>query len=431
MKKFELPRFAGAVSLCLALGVPGVASATEGYFALAYGPAQRGVGGAGVAYSQDAMSGAINPAASAKIDRELSIGVELFAPFREYRSSGGSEFAFVPEGTHKSNNNIFLVPNVAYNMPLSNGGVLNFAFYGNGGMNSSYDDLTNNCPSGPPGAGSGVFCGGEAGVDLTQAFLSLGYAQQNGRLAWGVAPTLAVQRFSAKGLSYFRDAGLSADPANMTNRGYDYSWGLGLRAGLQYEVTPAVTLGISGQTKFRMSKFDKYSGLFENKGSFDIPASLAVGVAVKATPTLNLMLDYQRIFYSGVDSVANPTTATAQFGSKGGSGFGWDDVDVLRIGAEWQQSPDMTWRAGYAHATNPIGKEDVTFNILAPGVVEDHFSFGGTRKLNDRDRLDFSIAYVLPHSVSGPEMTPMGPTGNTIKLKMEQVSLSVGWSRKF
>ncbi len=48
-------RFAGPVVLCLmASALPQTASATEGYFALGYGPAQRGVAGAGVGYSQDA-----------------------------------------------------------------------------------------------------------------------------------------------------------------------------------------------------------------------------------------------------------------------------------------------------------------------------------------------------------------------------------------
>ena len=67
-------RFAGPVVLCLmASALPQTASATEGYFALGYGPAQRGVAGAGVGYSQDAMSGAINPASVATVGRGVAI----------------------------------------------------------------------------------------------------------------------------------------------------------------------------------------------------------------------------------------------------------------------------------------------------------------------------------------------------------------------
>ena len=61
-------RFAGTAALCLIAGIPLSAQATEGYFALAYGTAQRGVAGAGVAFSQDAMSGSINPASVATVE---------------------------------------------------------------------------------------------------------------------------------------------------------------------------------------------------------------------------------------------------------------------------------------------------------------------------------------------------------------------------
>lgn len=78
------PRIAGRMALCLVAGLPVTARATEGYFALGYGTAQRGLAGAGVAFSQDAMSGAINPASVAAVGHELSFGLELFAPSREF-----------------------------------------------------------------------------------------------------------------------------------------------------------------------------------------------------------------------------------------------------------------------------------------------------------------------------------------------------------
>ncbi|MGD9916713.1 MAG: OmpP1/FadL family transporter [Paenirhodobacter sp.] len=415
-------RLAGSVALGLAaLALPHAALATEGYFSLGYGVQQQGVAGAGVAWSQDAMSGSINPAAVASVGKELSFGMQLFSPIRSVTGKGTM---FVAPGTTKSGHDYFLMPNFAYNLPLANGGVLNVSAYGNGGMNTSYPAVANaNC-----GGGTGVFCAGKAGVNLEQLFVSVGYAKKEGNFSWGVAPTLAVQAFSARGLAAFST--MSVNPAKLTNNGTDISTGFGLRAGFQYEVTPQVAFGLSGQTKFHMSKLKDYAGLFENGGSFDIPAAITAGVAFHPRSDLTLLLDYERIFYSDVPAVADPMTSGA-LGAKGGAGFGWDDVDVIRIAAEWQQTPDMTWRVGFAHATNPVGTDDVTFNILAPGIVQDHFSFGGTKKLNDRDRLDFAFSYVKKNTVSGPEMTSMGPTGGTVKLKMHQVSASIGWTRRF
>lgn len=393
------------------------AQATEGYFALGYGVAQKGLAGAGVAYSQDAMSGTINPASLAGVGEELTFGLEVFMPDRGYTGEGTY---FVPWGDVDSEHGAFLIPNFAYNKPLDDGGVVNIAVYGNGGMNTSYEVGLNGCGS--------VFCGGKAGVDLTQLFIAATYARKDGNLSWGVTPVLAVQRFSARGLGAF--AGISTDPANMTNRGSDTSTGVGLRAGLKYDITPELSFGLAGQTEFDMSKFDNYAGLFENGGDFDIPASITTGLTWKAQPGLALMLDYQKIFYSDVGAVGNATDA-GPLGARGGAGFGWDDVEVIRIGAEWQASDTMIWRAGYAHADNPIGPEDVTLNILAPGVVEDHYAVGGTRILNDRDRIDFAFIYADTSTVTGAETTPMGPTPGTVKLRMKQYAVSVGWTRKF
>lgn len=409
---------AGLAVLCLAGGVAAApALATEGYFALGFGPVQRGQGGAGVAHAFDAMSSTINPAAVAGIGHEMSMGMEVFSPTRGYE---GTATGFVPSGSVESGRDLFLIPNFALNHPLDSGAVLNVAAYGNGGMNTTY-------PAGLGGCGS-VYCGGPAGVDLNQLFVSVTYARQEGDLSWGIAPTLAVQSFAARGLGAF--AGLSTNPAALTDNGHDVSFGFGLRAGLQYRLSDSLTLGVAGQTKMAMSRFDKYAGLFEDGGDFDIPATMTVGLAWQAQPDLTLMLDYQKIWYSGVGAIGNANGA-GPLGAPGGAGFGWDDVQVIHLGAEWVASPDMTWRMGYAHATNPVGPEDVTLNILAPGVVEDHFTFGGSRRIGDRDRLDFSLVYAAPHSVSGPEMTPMGPTGGTVRLGMDQISVSVGWTRKF
>ena len=49
----------------------------------------------------------------------------------------------------------------------------------------------------------------------------------------------------------------------------------------------------------------------------------------------------------------------------------------------------------------------------------------------EAEGIDFSVAYVPSSSVSGPEVTPGGPTGGTIELEMSQFSVSVGWTRKF
>lgn len=426
-RKVSARLIAGAVAVMTAAAGPAFqANATEGYLALGFGPIQRGQGGAGAAaQGADAMAGTINPAATATLGRSLSLGLEAFSPSRGYTASGTY---FVADGSHRSGSNIFAIPNFAYNMPLANGAVLTFSAYGNGGMNTTYDAFARSNPCPPGSLGTGVFCMGAAGVDLTQLFLSAAYARKDGALSWGVAPVVAVQAFKAEGLGAF--AAISADPSAVSGNGYDWSYGIGVRGGVIVEAAPGVSFGLNAQSKISMTKLKKYAGLFENGGSFDIPAQVTAGVAVAASPNVTLMLDVQRIFYSGVKAVSNGFTA-APLGAPGGTGFGWSDVNVIKIGIDWKQSEQMTWRAGYAHSSNPLGPEDVTLGVLAPGVVTNHFTLGGSYAASARDTFDFAVEYAPNVKVSGGEVTPGGPTPGVIAIDMDQIGISIGWRRQF
>lgn len=422
-------RMAGLASAAILFGAVQT-GATTGYFQLGFGPVQRGQGGAGVANGTDAMSSTMNPAGVASVGNEFSLGVQVFAPFRGYTGTGTE---LLPQGTVNSGHNIFLVPNFAYNRVLANGARLNIAAYGNGGMNTSYPAVANPVCAGF-GGGSGLFCNGKAGVNLSQLFLSITYAQKTGNISWGIAPTIALQDFSARGIGTFAALGYSADPANFSGNGGDWSYGIGLRGGVQIDAAPNLRFGLSGQTKFKMSKFKKYAGLFADGGSFDIPASATLGVAYDVSPALTVMADYEHIWYSKVASIANPfPNGSNQFGSTNGPGFGWKDVDVIKLGAAWKASPKMTWRVGYAYSTNPVPSSQAMLNVLAPGIVRHHFTAGGSWKIDDQDTLDFAVEYVPTSHVTGPEIapSPLPPSTGTVKLSMHQFAASIGWTRKF
>ena len=398
------------------------ASATDGYFQMGYGPRQNAIGGAGVADSRDAMSMALNPAGIAGMGEQFQLGAAAFMPYRGYEGTGTF---FIAPGNVDSDLNLFVVPNVAYSRPIDADSSFGFVLYGNGGMNTTYPNVANpNC-----GGGSGIFCGGSAGVDLMQAFLSGVYARDFGPLKVGVAPTFVVQRFKAEGLAAFSPG--SADPAHLTNNGYDYSYGGGLRGGAEMEVMPGMRLGVAAQTKMYMTKFDKYAGLYAGEGSFDVPAQVTAGLAVDVTPDVTMMFDYQHIFYGDVDSIANSSTNAALFGSSGGPGFGWHDVDVFKAGAEWRVDDQWTVRAGYAYTSDPIHSSDVTINILAPGVVQHHITGGFSYKATEHSTFEFAGMYAPEIKVSGAETTPGGPTPGKIEINMHQFQVLGGWTYEF
>ncbi len=400
------------VGLLASVLMPAAAWSTEGYFQLGFGPVQNALGGAGVANSEDAMSMALNPAGLVGLPEQFQVGVGLFMPYRGYSASSGAAAAGVAVGSFDSSENLFFMPNMAYSHPIDANSAVGLVLYGNGGMNTTYKSPA-----------SGVFNAGNTGVDLMQMFVSADYARRMGNFSFGIAPTLAIQTFKAKGLANF--ASYSSDPSNLTDRGYDWSYGGGLRAGLEYDFTPQFRLGLSGQTKMWMTKFDKYSGLFADQGGFDIPASVTAGLAYDVTPQWTVMADFQRIFYSDVGAVGNSSSVPLQFGSTGGPGFGWNDINVYKFGLEYRMNDLWTLRAGYAYSENPVQSADVMLNILAPGVVTHHITAGATYKMSAQDSVDFAFVYAPESKVSG------SVASGTVELHMHQFVGQVGWTHKF
>jgi long-chain fatty acid transport protein len=399
------------------------ANATDGYFAHGYGVKSQGMGGVGIALPQDALAAAANPAGMGLIGDRVDLGVTWFRPQRETTISGNA-FPGVDANYDANDTENFFIPDFGYNRQINPKLTLGVSVYGNGGMNTDYK-------KGIPLFGSS----GSAGVDLIQLFVAP-------TVTWKLTPSqtigaslnLAYQRFEAKGLQGFN--GASTSPANLTDNGHDNSYGAGLHLGWIGQINDVVSLGATYQSRTYMSKFDKYKGLFAEQGDFDIPSSFGVGIALKATPKLTIAADVQRINYSDVASVGNlslPNLANG-LGSDNGAGFGWRDVTTTKLGASYAYSDALTVRAGYNHSTQPIRSSDTLFNILAPGVIQDHVTLGATWVLANKSEVSLSYIHAFEENVNGsgsipPGFPPAGFGGGEANLKMYQDSLGIayGW----
>jgi long-chain fatty acid transport protein len=201
-------------------------------------------------------------------------------------------------------------------------------------------------------------------------------------------------------------------------------------------------LGLAYQSKMSMGDFDDYSDLFAQGGGFDIPSSIKAGLSLIATDTVRLNFDVEHTMYSDVDSIHNPmrnilgcpTTQSPQnpspndlescLGGERGAGFGWEDMTTYKLGLEWQADDSNTWRFGYSFGDQPIQSADVLFNILAPGVMEQHFTLGWTRSRPNGGGWSLSFMYAPENSVVGPNF--FDPT-QTIELKMSQFEFEVSF----
>ena len=444
----------------MALAAP--ATATNGYFTHGVGTDSKAMAGTGVGSSENtgAIGVASNPALGVFSDEKWQVGLSVFSPMRSYTTSGGvgglGGALTLSNGEYDSDNEAFPIPYVAKNWKLANDNAITFVFYGRGGMNTEWSGNQSATfdPTGQGGTPStfpGVFGAGKAGVDLMQAFLSVNYSGKVGdNFAWGLGPVAAVQLFEATGLANFTpytqtfaDAFLSngqgAPASALTDNGHDTSTGFGFAAGF-WTGNDKVGFGLAYQSVISMDEFGDYADLFAEDGGFDIPSSIKAGLSVKATDSVILNFDVEHIAYSDVDSVhnpvlnlltgcftANPLVAPATSGCLGGpsgGGFGWEDMTVYKVGVALRGENGNTWRFDYSYGDQPIPSSEVLFNILAPGVMEQHITFGWTGERESGDVMSFSFMYAPKSEISG--FSTFDPFQN-IRLEMSQLEFEFAY----
>jgi long-chain fatty acid transport protein len=406
-------------------GLAGSAFATNGYFSHGYGMKAKGMAGVSTTNTDDAFGGANNPAAMAFAGNRIDLGVDLFSPIREASDTnfGG---AFGPV-TSESDSNYHLIPEFGYNRMMDNNLALGVTVYGNGGMNTDYPEIA--------GFGGMNILGGTGslGVNLMQLIVAPTAAYKIApNHSIGISPLLGYQSFEAEGLQGF---GVMTPTGG--NIGKDDSFGWGFRIGYLGKITPTVTIGAAYASKMDFQEFDDYAGLFAEQGDFDIPENYNLGVAWQATPAVKLAMDYQRINYSKINAVGNPVLPNfmmAPLGADNGAGFGWDDMDVWKLGVEYKYSQQLTLRAGYSFADSPIKGSDcstmdncgeVMFNILAPAVIEQHLTLGATYTLASGDEVTMAYMHGFENEVSG--VNPMSGSSNTIQMYQNSLGIQYSW----
>ena len=371
--------------------------ATDGYFDYGYGVQAKGIGGAGVAFPQDSLAPASNPAGAAFLPDRLDAGLTYFRPDRS-ASLGGEQF----NGNGLQN---FYIPEIGFKHSLSTNFDFAFDVYGNGGMDTHYNEP--------------IFGTSNSGVDLEQVFIAptITYKIVPNH-AIGIEPIFAGQRFKAYGLQGF----------GIADRGYDYSYGGGVRIGYTGKLTDWLSIGATYQSPIFTTRFKDYSDLFAEQGSFDIPQNVAVGLAVKPIKQITIALDVERIFYSEIKSVGNqltPETYGNGLGSDNGPGFGWRDVTAIKTGIAYDVIKSLTLRLGYNYSTQPIPDNQTYFNILAPAVVQHHVTAGLTWRFIDNFELSAFYAHAFEQQVNGSGN--FGGGNADLKMSQDSFGLALAW----
>ena len=431
-----------AMAVTAAIVLPNVALATNGMFMMGNGTKANGRAGAGIAIADSAISGADNPAAMVRVGNRVDFGLQVFQPDRTAEISDNSFGApFYPVGAFDykdegNNDGPFYIPEMGINYMINNDMSFGVTVVGVGGMNTNYSGLNMFGPDSD----------GETGINLEQVRIlpTLSY-KINDQHSVGVSLNVMYQQFKAWGLNSFKTTPPSSAPNKVSDKGRDDSWGVGLSVGWQGDITDRLTIGATYNSKVDMDEFDDYSGLFAEQGGFDVPENYGIGLAFKATDKLMLGFDVQQINYSDVDSIGNSIQSgdcgtgmsgmcmmmpNKMLGDDNGSGFGWNDMTVYKLGAEYQMNDALTLRAGWSHSDQPIDKDQTFMNILAPAAIEDQATVGMTYILPQGSEISMFYMHAFENDVKGSSSIPATFGGGEADIKMSQdaYGISYGWN---
>ena len=417
------------VALTLFLLAPAAAPAfaIHGYCPHGVGIKAEGMGGATLAYPQDALAGSYNPAALAFLENRLDLGVDWFRPDRGSRVSDNLDPLVNMTYDADDKRGVF-IPGFGVNKAFGERVALGLTLYGQGGTSTSY------------GTPIGLFGTTPAGVDLDRMFIVPCIAVRIGRShSLGLGMTLAWQRFEATGLENFDSAASSTHPGSVTDNNHSSSAGVGFRVGWLSRVGPIVNVAVAYQSRTYMGQFDEYEGLLAEEGDVDVPSAVSAGVAVAAGERAILAFDVSQIRYADIKAIGNPlppNLAQVQLGDENGAGFGWENMTVYKLGIVLEATRTFVLRGGFRHAEQPIPESETLLNILTPAVVEDHATLGVTWRSPGGSEISLAYLHVFEQTVEGagsiiPGAFPAGMGGGEVDLRKSEDSFGLAFGTSF
>ncbi len=398
----------GLLALCL-----GVCALTtpEQAEALLAGAKSTGMGQVGVAYAQDTFCVAYNPAGLVDVGNRIDVSVNPFYLRERYKVSGSAVPVFNNSGNaiinpwmadFDSGFATCIAPNLSFGVTT----------YNNAYVKVSYGDPL-------PLLGTS---------NLKLQFIQEMIAPT---LSWrindvhsiGISLDVAIQRLGVQGLQNFDNAFFTAFPGNLTNRGWDYSWGVGATLGWKGDFTDWFSLGVAYQPQIHMTRFSKYKGFLPDQGRLSVPSNVAIGMCLSPLPQWDICLDVKHIFYNDVRALHNPIvlstgpTSPNRLGLKNGLGFGWRGQTIYRFGTAYQILDNLTIRAGYRHGKTPIPSTQTAANLLTTEIFEDLLTFGASWQPCFFDgELSFFFAHGFERTTNGKGSIPAGLGGGEVDL---------------
>lgn len=386
-----------------------------------------GMAGTGVAYAQDALTVAYNPAGMAWIGDRVDVGVHWAHDTGHTKVVGN--ISPLSNGFYKGyKTKNFYSPEFGINKTFGCEceWSIGLAVY-----NRQQSKTTYNKPFSLIGTSN-------LGLEYVHETISPVLAYRlNDCHSFGITLNCMVQRIKANGIQKFDNATFSAHPGSTTNRGYAWSVGWGTTLGWQWKIIDGLTFGLTYQPKTKMPKFSKYKGFIAQGGKFDIPQVASAGLSWRFVECATLCFDVQYYDWKQIKALHNPLVggltelATDKLGTSNGTGFGWRSQTFYRVGIDYALTEDLVVRAGFRHANTPIRKSQTVVNQLTLDTVENFVTTGATYTLSNCQELSAYFAWGFENKIKGKNSIPATLGAGESNITQQKYALGVAWGMNY
>lgn len=420
MYKRYLKHFLAAFLVCLPTLLPAFVPSTKAL----------GMGLVGVAYPQDAEAAAFNPGGLVWVGSRSDFGFTASHNYAKTRIRDNINPSF-NRNYDATDKHFYYDFHGGWNHAICDGNAsVGFQIYNNSLIYSKY-------PTPLPIFGTSNF---RAGVWQEFAATTLSFKVHPCH-SLGISINYVLQSMYAFGIENYAIDLLSLYPTRVTNKGTNYSHGVGYKIGYLGNFTKYITVGASYQPEIKMSKMQKYRGLLAGRGRLNIPAEYALGIAIHPVSCFDISFDYRKVKYSNIPALANPLipnltfaalgNANYKFGQNKGPGFGWKDKESYHLGAAYRVCDRLIVRGGYGRTNTWWGPTQTAVNMAGPETVENFLTLGLTCCGWCATELSLHYIYGFPHEVFGENSISALSGGGNADVRQRRHLFGIGFGKTF
>ncbi|MCE5316060.1 MAG: hypothetical protein LLG04_01680 [Parachlamydia sp.] len=372
-----------------------------------------GMGNAAVAYPQDSLSTAYNPALAVYLGNRGDFWISSnFSPYdariSQNRFSGGDLHAS-GRRTWTPSAAIGSISRVCSNVSVG------FIFYNRFCQKTHFNKHSELLGTTSFGRGYEQYCGSAI------AAISLDSHQL------GLSLDILAGRHKVSGLQSLDHRRFTESPGRFTNRGYDWNYGLGLTIGWHWMVTPEFEIGVSFRPETKMSRFHRYKGFIPEHGVFHNPQKALAGFAWRMLPCTTLAFDVEYIWVRRLRAEKNPGDhMTHKWGSKHGPALGLNNDLILHVGLDYALTPEIVLRTGYIYEREIQNKCQAFWDMLYCSPIQHYLTLGATYAWKDCIEFDIFYQHGFERSIKGPHAVPTLLGGGEARMRRSLDRFGVG-----